>query len=105
MKQLAQITGIDDPVGTKFPIADYADLPGLIVSRLLTFAIIGAGLFFFVRLISAGYSYLTSLGEPAKIQSATKELTNAVIGLLVIISSYFIIQIIEVVFGFNILKP
>ncbi len=103
MKHLAQITGITDPAGTKFKIADYADLPGLVVSRLLTFAIIGAGLFFFVRLISAGYSYLTSLGEPAKIQSASKELLNAVIGLLIIISSYFIVQIIQVVFGINIL--
>ena len=68
------------------------------------FAIIGAGLFFFVRLISAGYTYLTSLGESAKIQSASKELLNAIIGLLIVVSAFFIAQIVQVIFGINILN-
>lgn len=76
---------------------------GSVISRLLLFAIIAAGLYFFVRLIFAGYKYLTSLGEPAKIQSASKELTNATIGLLVVISAFFLAQIIQVVFGISIL--
>ena len=76
---------------------------GNFVSRVLVFAIIAAGLFFFVKLISAGYTYLTSLGEPAKIQAASKELTNAAIGLLIVISAFFLAQIIQVVFGINIL--
>ena len=80
-----------------------SEVLGLTVSRILIFSIIGAGLFFFVRLISAGYSMLTSLGDPAKIQGATKELTNAVIGLLIAISAFFIAQILETVFGIKIL--
>ncbi len=100
--RLAQINNITDPTGTKFASSNYENLLNLIVSRLLTFAIIGAGLFFFVKLISAGYTYLTSLGEPAKIQSASKELTNAAIGLIIVISAYFIAQIIQVIFGINI---
>ncbi len=101
--RLAQIN-INSPSnlsGLKF--TDYNTLAGDIVSRILLFAILGAGLYFFVRLISAGYTYLTSLGEPAKIQSASKELLNAVIGLLVVISAYFIAQIIQVVLGIKIL--
>ncbi len=113
MTYLAQIQGVPQPSnlsGFKFWTdssigtgRNYADLLGLVVSRLILFAIIGAGLFFFVRLISAGYSYLTSLGDSVKIQSATKELTNAVVGLLIIISAFFLAQILEVVFGINIL--
>lgn len=76
---------------------------GFIVSRVLLFAIISAGLVFFVKLIFSGYTYLTSLGEPAKIQAATKELTNAAIGLIVVISTFFIAQILQVVFGITIL--
>ena len=105
MKQLAQITGITPPPGLRSEFIDSGDTLNLggLVSRLLTFAIIGAGLFFFVRLLSAGYSYLTSLGEPAKIQSASKELLNAVIGLIIVISAFFLAQILQVVFGINIL--
>lgn len=76
---------------------------GRLISRILLFAIIAAGLVFFVKLILAGYTYLTSLGEPAKIQSASKELTNAAIGLVVVISAFFIAQIIQVIFGITIL--
>lgn len=96
-----QIFGITQPEGLRF--TNYVSFPTDLVSFLLRYAIIGAGLFFFVRLISAGYSYLTSLGEPAKIQSASKELSNAVIGLIIVISAFFIAQIIDVVFGLSIL--
>ncbi len=108
--KIAQIENISPPPAfTNFKFKgnpDYfytRDFLGIVVSRLLTFAIIGSGLFFFVRLISAGYSYLTNAGDQNKIQSASKELLNAVIGLLLIISSYFIIQAIQVIFGIKIL--
>ncbi len=103
--KLAQITGITSPPGLKPEFSDRnsaLNLGGL-VSRILTFAIIGAGLFFFVRIISAGYVCLISLGDSAKIESATKELTNALIGLLIVISAYFLAQILQVIFGINIL--
>ncbi len=103
MKQLAQITGITDPAGSKFKINDYANLPGLVVSRLLAFAIIGAGLLFFIRLISAGYAFMTSGGDSGKTQSAGKEITNAVVGLLIVLTAYFIAQILQVIFGIKIL--
>ncbi len=111
MKQLAQISNIPVPEnlkGFKFwgtvNESVNKDLAGQVVSRLLLFAIAGAGLFFFVRLISTGYSYLTSLGEPAKIQSASKELLNAIVGLLIVISAFFVAQIIQIVFGIKILS-
>lgn len=113
MKYLAQIQGVPKPLNlnnfkfwTDSSIGTgrgYVDLPSLVVSRLLTFAIVGAGLFFFVRLISAGYGYLTNAGDQNKIQNASKELLNAVVGLLVVISAYFIIQIIQVIFGIKVL--
>ncbi len=110
LKQLAQIRNLPIPENLKsFKFwgtvneSVNENLIGQVVSRLITFAIIGAGLFFFVRLLSAGFSMLTSKGEPAKIQSATKELTNALIGLLIVISSYFLAQIIQVIFGIKIL--
>lgn len=99
--RLAQIIGIDQPGSLDLLTPDV--FLGYYVARILAFAIAGAGLFFFVRLISAGYGYLTNAGDQNKIQSATKELTNALIGLLIIIASFFIIQAMQVIFGIKIL--
>lgn len=74
-----------------------------VVSQIIMFVIVIAGLIFFLQLISAGFSFLTAAGDSAKIQSATKNLTTAVIGLLVVISAFFLAQIIQVVFGITIL--
>ncbi len=101
MKQLAQITGINQPGPLNLLTPDV--FLGYYVARILTFAIALSGLFFFVRLISAGYTYLTNAGDQNKIQSASKELVNALIGLLVVISAYFIIQVIQTIFGIEIL--
>jgi hypothetical protein len=76
---------------------------GKLISRVILFAIIAAGLFFFFQLIFSGYQYLTSGGDSAKVQAASKQLTNATIGLLIVVTSYFLAQIIEVVFGINFL--
>lgn len=76
---------------------------GIIVSRLLTFAIIGSGLLFFVRLLSAGYGLMTSGSDQGKAQNASKEITNSIIGLVVTLTAYFTAQILEVVFGIKII--
>lgn len=106
---IAQIGGIPVPTimtGFKFfgPTGyDNPNLPGQVVSQLLIYAIVIGGLIFFVKLIAAGFGFLTSAGDPGKIQAATKGLTNALIGLLLVFSTYFIIQILQVIFGINIL--
>lgn len=46
-------------------------------------------------IIYAGFKYVTAQGKPEQIQEATKALTYAVIGGLVIISAVAIIKIIE----------
>src|SRR3989338_46527 len=96
-----QITGTGLNPPTYF--VDYTKLPSLFVGRFLLFAISGAGFVFLVMVISAGYTYLTSLGEPAAIQGATKQLLHAITGLLVVITTFFIIQIIQTIFGLTIL--
>jgi len=98
MHLAAGITGITNP-STKFTNPD--TLVGDIVSRFLLYAIAFAGLVFFVKLVSAGFNLLTSIGDPQKIQSATKSLTNALIGLVIVVSVYFLAQILATVLGLN----
>jgi hypothetical protein len=98
---LSQISGINSPSNSVF--TDYETLPSVLVSRVLIFAIFVAGFIFFFRLITSGFSYLTANGDQAKIQSATKGLTMGVTGLVIVVSAIFIAQIIEAIFGLNIL--
>lgn len=104
MKQLAQVD-IDNTEGilANFKFTDPSNLVGELTSRLLLFAIVISGLIFFVKLIAAGFGYLTSAGDSGKVQGATKSLTNAAIGLLLVLSAYFIAQLIETLFGINFL--
>lgn len=100
MRQLAQIQ-ITPPQGLVFN--NYNTAPADLFSRVMLFAIAAGGLIFFVQLIMAGFNLLTAAGDPAKIQSATKALTNSLTGLILVISTYFIAQIIEAIFGLQIL--
>lgn len=95
---MLQITGITQP--GKFQ--NYQTLVGDIFSIALQYAIVIAGLIFFAKLVSAGFSYLTSAGDSGKIQAATKEITNALIGLILVISVFFIKQILVVLFNIKI---
>lgn len=94
--KLAQITGIDNP-STRF--TDYATLPATVMGRALLFAISAAGLYFFYQLIMSGVSYMTAFGDESRIQQVTKQLTNAAFGLIIVISAYFILSMLETITG------
>lgn len=49
----------------------------------------------------AGYEYITSGGEPAKIKAAQAGLQYAVIGLVVTASGYLIVSIVANVLGYD----
>lgn len=93
-----QIIGITQP--GKFQ--NYQTLVGDILTNALQYAIVIAGIIFFLKLVSGGFSYLTSAGDSGKIQAATKEITNALIGLILVISVFFIKQILGVLFNIKI---
>lgn len=106
MKYLSQIN-INPPTNlsriyNNFDASD--SVLGYWISRAIQYSIIIAGLIFFVKLISAGFSYMTSTGDSAKVQAATKEITNALIGLILIVSVFFIKQVIETLLGIKILS-
>ena len=81
------------------------DSTGLLVSRFALFAVAISGTIFLVKIVMAGYAYLTSAGDQTKIQNATKEITNALIGLVIVVSAFFIVQILEVIYGVKLLTP
>ena len=54
--------------------------------------------------IFGSFAWLTARGEPEKISKAQSYLTNALIGLILIVGAWAIIGIVGLIFDFNILE-
>ncbi len=77
------------------------DSLGAIVSAALPllYGITGFALFLF--LIFAGFKYLTSAGDPKKLESAKGSLTAAIIGFVLIFVAYWLTQAVNYIFNLN----
>jgi len=89
------------PLPTGFK-PEFTDI-GSVFSALLPYFYLIAGLILFGAIIISGFKFLFSAGDPKKTAEAKGCLTNAIIGFLVIFLSYWLIQIIQVIFHLNIL--
>lgn len=69
-------------------------LPQLI-EYLYEWGITIGGLVTFIALVSAGFQYLTSVGDPSKMKEATSNITSAVLGLTLLLSSWLILNTIN----------
>lgn len=82
--------------------------PGVIITVLIPNVLMIAGIIFFVWIMIAGWGILASGGKEANAQEKAKaqaSLTYAVIGFLIVVTSFFILQIIERVTGVNFINP
>lgn len=77
--------------------------PLAIISRLLPYLLIIAGLILLFVIASAGFQIMTAGQNSDKAQAARQRLTTAIAGFFVIFAAYWIGQLIEVIFGVNIL--
>lgn len=102
MEKLAQVD-----IGDQFnsPFGKTIGLGGL-VSIILSNAIIIAGIILLFLLIFGGISIIMGAGQgnPEKSAKGQKAVSSALIGFLLIFAVYWIIQIVEVIFGFSILQ-
>jgi uncharacterized membrane protein YphA (DoxX/SURF4 family) len=92
---------IKDPEGMTF--ASGTRLNHLI-NRSLPFVFYLAGLLLFIMLIIGGFGMLTSGGSPDKMKAAQGKITSAVIGFVIVFISYWLVRILEIVFGIQILE-
>ena len=66
-----------------------------IVSALLAFV----GFLALFLLIFAGFRYMNSAGDPKKLEGARNTLIYGILGLLIVLFSFFIINLISIVTG------
>jgi hypothetical protein len=72
---------------------------GSIISRALTYIFLFAGIGLLLVLIMSGFSFMTSAGDPKKMEKAKGQLTNALIGFLLIFVSFWLVQAAGYIFG------
>ncbi len=99
MKQtfLAQNIGIGPTGGEVYlrgPLVGIRDLSDLI-SKLLVFIIPLASIILFFVLISGGFDFLMSQGNPEKIKSGRAKITAGLIGFCILLFSYVFVRLIS----------
>ncbi len=85
--------GTSDPGGT---------LTNLI-SNFLAILTIAAGIWFLFQVILAGYNYLNAGGDRDKIVHAGQKLTNAIIGLAIVVAAYALLSLVGTFLGVDFL--
>lgn len=108
--QSLSLPGLEDnpikgPIKKNF-IVDHFDgslTIGSIINRALTYVFPFAGIILLVVLIMGGFQLLTSGGNQESIKAGQAKLTSAIIGFVIIFIAYWLIQIIDVLFGAHIL--
>ncbi len=85
---------------------DVATLQGIecLLGNIFSIAISGVGIAAFVMLIVGSFLYLTSGGNPKATDAGQKTITFAVVGILVAISSWIILNFIGIFAGPNVAK-
>jgi len=98
--------GVNDPlnIGANFKIGSQSAgslFPnfGTLFTRLIAAGVVFMGLIFFALLLWGGMRYMLSRGDEKAIASARGTLTNATIGLLIVLSAFAIITLIAIVTG------
>jgi|AACY02.16.fsa_nt_gi hypothetical protein len=100
MKVFAQDVNLPSYSGTGFNFGS-ASL-GEIFSQLLNYAIVLAGIAMFGFLIAGGFDLLTSGGNQEGIKKGTNKIVMAIVGFIVVFATYFILEIIELLFGIKV---
>lgn len=73
-----------------------------LISKILPYVYTFAGITLFIFLVLGGFAYLTSAGDPKKAEGAQKKITSALVGFLIIFLSYWLAQILEIIFNIQI---
>ena len=81
-----------------------AQTPGDLLSSLLPNIMVVAGIIFFILIVFSGFSLIIGAGKDKSPQDAAKArsaLTYAIAGFLLVITAYFILQIIGATLGID----
>jgi len=70
-------------------------------TNVLSVVVALAGVALFIMFVVSGFTFLFSGGDPKKLEQARGTLTNAIVGLVVIVAAYLILRLIGVFTGYT----
>ena len=88
-------------IGKEFPAITKFTTIGGIVSVIIPNAFMIAGIIAFLLLVFAGFGMIQAAGsgDSKQMETGRKAITSAVVGLIIIVGSFWIIQVIEILTG------
>jgi hypothetical protein len=96
---LKKLPNYNDSWGFKFKDAT----TGTIISEALKYVYIIAGLSLLVMLISGGIQLMTAAGDEAGVKAGYGKVKAGLIGFFIIFVSFFIVQMVQVIFGIKVI--
>jgi lipopolysaccharide export LptBFGC system permease protein LptF len=72
---------------------------GELIGDILPYIFAAASIGLLVYLVLGGFQFMTSRGDPKAAQGAQGKITNAIIGFIIVIFAYVIVQLFGQVFG------
>lgn len=72
---------------------------GVVLFRATQFVFAFAGIGLLLMLLASGFALLTSAGDAKKMERGKQQLTNAIIGFLIIFTAYWLTQIAGKILG------
>lgn len=92
-----------NPLRQEGNLADELSTPTDIINRFLSYLFPIAGFILFLMIVWGGFEMMTGALNKKSVESGKQRVTAAVIGFMLLFASYWITQIIEAVFGIQIL--
>lgn len=104
---LAQVKDLNPirPPGLPFTAATSGTSTENLISTAVGFLTVASGLAFILYFIIAGFSWITAGGDAEKLKKAQANITNALIGIVIVAIAYTVTAIIGSILGFDILNP
>ncbi len=88
---------IDSAAGDFFAFKDVGSLASTLVGAAITIS----GIIALLLLVWGGIRYMTSAGEKAEVENAQKVITNALIGLAIVATSWAVFTLLKSFFGLD----
>lgn len=79
--------------------------PSGLITMVLPYLFGIAGIILILNIIVSGYQMMTSAGEPKTMQAAQGKITSSIIGIVIILISFWIVNLIMNFFGLDFTKP
>lgn len=81
------------------------DTFGTLISAIVKNGFVLAGVISFILLILSGFGFIVAAGDTKKLESSRGRIIGSVLGLIIVVASFWIVQILEKVTGLKLLNP